>query len=298
MSVPRSWSKIPRQGGLAQQTSVAKPAATDGRFKAAAIFLACAYIVMVYYVRHTLHYYKPHSRGVGSVKTLFTQLPIRFPLAFAVVAVFIGYDIASTWIFNISIMKYNSSPIWPFALGYAPCLLFIIIFNIWGFMAQNEDKQIIKQRIELGRAADATLGLTHKPNWWSKARGDHHLDDLSRLRRLVDEQNPEHGIAGADKKYTSKSGATENFELQNVHTTATDPFTDSNEARSRSVSRTRPGEEPDRDLLTANRTTQQWMARTPSATSMSSAMTGQTLGTTSGSLQQRQPQQVRSMLDI
>ena len=129
MTVPRSWGKIPLQGGTAQQTSYAEPAATDGRFKAGAIFLAIAWLIMVYYVRHSLYYYKPHSRGLGSIVAVIRHLPIRFPLSLIALSVFLGYDIASAWIFDISIMKYDVSVVWPFALGYTPCLVFIIIFN-------------------------------------------------------------------------------------------------------------------------------------------------------------------------
>jgi len=213
-------------------------------------------------------------------------------------AVYLGYAVASSWIFEISIMKYDVVATWPFVLGYTPCLLLLIIFNIWGFIDSNEDQQLMRQRIERGRAADAVLGLTNKPSWWSKMRGDNHLDDLSRLRNLV-EVDPTEKKGAAPR--THDAAGDEAFELQSVHTTASNPFTDSHEARSRSVSRTRNGgtngatvaRDRSSDLLSPH-TRERWVQRTPSNNSISSALTGQTLGTTS----QRQNQQIRSMLDV
>jgi hypothetical protein len=213
-------------------------------------------------------------------------------------AVYLGYSIASSWIFDISIMKYDVTPTWPFALGYTPCVVLLIIFNVWGLIDSNEDKQLMKQRIERGRAADAALGLTNKPSWWSKMRGDSHLDDLPRLRNLV-EVDPTEKKGAAPRPHDED----EAFELQSVHTTASNPFTDSHEARSRSASRTREGRARERNGATVARelssdllapTRDRWVQRTPSNTSMSSALTGNTLGTTS----QRQSQQIRSMLDV
>jgi hypothetical protein len=294
MTVPRSWGNISKQDST-QQFTVAKPQATDGRFKAGGIFLGIAMLVILAWARHALHYYKPHTRGLGSITTAIRHLPSRFPLAVMILSVSVGYTIASSWIFDISIMKYNVPVVYPFALGYGPCLLFLALFNFWGFVNQNEDRQLIKQRIERGRAADATLGIAAKPNWWSKVRGDHHLDDLQRLRNLVNVPPPD-----SEKGPTAgrRGVPGQEFELQRVTTTATNPFDNTNEARSRSVSRNRsegqtPSEPGSNGLLSPNAGGERpWLSRTPSNTSMASALTGRT------EISQRQPQVVRSMLDV
>jgi hypothetical protein len=301
MTVPRSWSKLPKQDP-SQQYTVANHVATDGRFKVGAIFLCLAWLVIIYYGRHALHYYKPHSRGIGTITNAIRNLPLRYPLSLLAFMVYLGYNVASSWIFDISIMKYDVNVLFPFLLGYLPCLLILAIFNFFGIIEKNEDKLLIQQRIDRGRAADASLGLTYKPSWWSKARGDSHLDDLQRLRQHIDSEAPP---PSDNKEAIAAAVRRGDFELQSVHTTASNPFDDANAARSRSVSRTRDiggdvsaaHNEPRDGLLSAgDRSGQPWINRTPSNTSMSSALTGNTLR--DAALNQRQGQTIRSMLDI
>ena len=90
---------------------------------------------------------------------------------------------------RISIMKYDVPVVYPYALGYTPCVLLLMFFNVWGYLEANEDKILIQQRITRGRIADAEVGITKRPSWWSKACGDHHLDDLQQLRGMVEENN-------------------------------------------------------------------------------------------------------------
>lgn len=296
MVVPRSWSAIQDQSSPQQQTQVAEPMATDVRFKIASIFAALAYFTIIYDVHHNLHHYFPHDRGIWkSFDNFLTNTPARLFFAILVLAIMVAYTIASAWEWNISIMKYDVSPGWPYGLGYGPSLLIIIIFNVWGYIDRNEDLQLMEQRRTRGRATDAELGIVKKPAWWSKVRGDWHLTDEQRLRNFTTEigggapttrnlgRNIELGnmniprstaLGGVavrrDSEITSSDGG-----LRDRSRSRTDPFRDPSEVRGRSESlRPALGRE------TSNVTT----------TSNESALTGTTINA--------QPQKVRSMLDI
>jgi uncharacterized protein DUF2434 len=292
MSVPRSWSKITDQGGIAQQMAVAKPAATDGRFKACAIFLGIAYLIVWYCVRHNLHYYRPHRRNPLSFFTLLVRsFPPHLTLALVVVGVYIGYIAASAWLFNISIIKYDVAVVWPFALGYTPCILLLIIFNVAGYLEPNEDKALIQQRVERGRAADAEIGITKKPSWWSKARGDHHLDDLQRLRGMVADTNINSNEAADDNRVSGEAVEMANLPASRDARSTANAFDTPSTLRSRSESRNRLTMTESRGILLPPRRSDR-LARTPSNNSMASALTGNTLGT------EPKQQTIRSMLDV
>jgi hypothetical protein len=164
---------VTSQGGIVQQMAVAKPMATDGRFKSSAILLCISLLVIMVNIRHILYHYKPRRYGPFSlIPAVVHYLPTQFFLSIILMTIYLAYLVASTWKFSISLMKYNASPSWGFCFGYAPCLLIIVVFNVWGFLEENEDKQLMKQRIERGQEADAEIGIVRKPSWWSKARGD------------------------------------------------------------------------------------------------------------------------------
>src|ERR1700750_1157284 len=132
MSVPRSWSRITDQGGIVQQMTVAKGTATDGRFKAGSLFLCIAWLVIIYCIRHTLHYYRPHSRTPLNLgKLLIREFPVRLSAALIIMGVYVGYTAAASWNFNIRIMKYDVPVVCPYALGYPPCVLLLMFFNVW-----------------------------------------------------------------------------------------------------------------------------------------------------------------------
>jgi len=268
MTVPRSWTKIPDQGGYAQQQAMAKPAATDGRFKAGGMLLGIAWFVIWYCVYHNIHYY----RNGNKVKLLFTSFPLRYTVCLLISGVFVGYIAAISWIWNISIMKYDAPEVWPYALGYTPCVLVLYILNFYGFAEQNEDKQLIQQRIARGQAVDSELGLTKKPNWWSKSRGDHHLDGLQRLRGLVGEEN-------VTSNRNQEEVEMKNLSAKKETKTSATPKTDTN-LRDRSTSRNR--------LLNTPST----LNRAPSNNSLASTIT---LSPENAGARQ---QHIRSMLEV
>lgn len=298
---------------------VAKPVATDGRFKGGGIMLCISWIILVYCAHHNLYYYRLRThpadpmpkRSIIDVATVIRHLPIRYTLALLVIPVYIAYTIAEAFVFDISVMKYDVAVVWPFALGYTPCVIVLFLFNIWGFIEPNEDKEIIRQRFERGQAADAEIGITKKPSWWSKARGDSHLDDLTQLREMVAETNINSNKRQSRSSIMStanrKSTAAGAVEMDNLHsqTSSTGTARDANALhihgaglRPRSPGRGRGAiirTRTEQGLLSpteSNVTT--WGARrpsSPSATSVASAATGTTL---TGERQQH----IRSMLDV
>jgi hypothetical protein len=290
MSVPRSWNNVTEQGGFIQQMTIAEPTATDGRFKASAILLCLSWFVVLYNVRHILYYYKPRKYGPFSfITSLIQYLPARFFLNIMLVAIYLAYLVASTWKFNISLMKYDGPASWAFSFGYTPCLLIIIIFNIWGFLEENEDKQLMKQRIERGLVADAEIGIVKKPSWWSKARGDSHLDNLQRLRvHVADYDNDAPKSAKEELEMKGMSNAVINTPLSSIGAREY-PQTDD-----RMAILADPGPVGNH-RQSARNLAQHTVDRAPSNNSLASALTGNTL--TDENLQARR-QVTRSMLDV
>jgi hypothetical protein len=169
MTIPRSWSAMLLQRSPAQQRAIAEPSATDGRFKAASFFAILAWLTICYSLRHSLHHYKPRNRGLfNSLAGFLRYAPRRFFLIIFLSAIKIGYDLATTWNFDISPLKFNSNPVWMYSLGYLPCLLVLLVMEIWGYIGENEDRQIIDQRREIERNTDAELGVVRKPHWWER----------------------------------------------------------------------------------------------------------------------------------
>jgi Protein of unknown function (DUF2434) len=279
MSVPRRWTTVTSQGGVVQQMAVAKPMATDGRFKASAILLCVSLLVILANIRHILYYYKPRRYGPFSlIPSALHYLPIRFFVNIVLITVYLAYLVASTWRFEISLMKYNASPSWGFCFGYAPCLLIIIVFNAWGFAEANEDKQLMRQRAERGLAADAELGYVRKPGWWSKARGHKAV----KVAGNSDERPPP---AAADKDVV---------ELGAVASPPPPALDDGSRteglaARAGEVGgRAAPARPAGRSILR--------VGRTRSNNSLASALTGTT--TLNEENVQARQQKVRSMLDV
>ena len=74
-----------------------------------------------------------------------------------------------------------------YGLGAGPVLLIILVFEIYGFREPNEDRALLKQRAERGRAANTELGIGKKPSWWNKVLGDYYLTNEERLKALSTE---------------------------------------------------------------------------------------------------------------
>jgi hypothetical protein len=298
MVIPRSWSKIEDQSDADQQRIIAEPAGTDIRFKTGAILACVAYFVILFCLRHNMHYYKPSQRkGFWAAITNFClHCPTKLFLAIMVLGIRVGYGVVMAWEWETSIFKYNANPAWFYGLGYTPTLLVIIIFNIAGYVDDNEDQAIMEQRRQRGRAADAEIGIIKRPNWWKKGRA---MDDEARLRGLMEE-------VGGGRPTANRISS--NVELMNI--TRGNSVTSSNLAgiggmRDRSRSRPRDGD-PFRDqsvssdgshegLRPALNNNQRTMSVATDLSNVSGAtgLTGRTLTS-----ENAQPQRIRSMLDI
>jgi Protein of unknown function (DUF2434) len=167
MAIPRTWTYIKLQRSKNQQESIARPAATDGRFKAAAFFALCAWLLICFSLQHSIRYYKPPNQGLWNrINSFLHYVPVRFVILIFLAAAQIAYVILSAFDFNVSLMKYDSNPAWIYGLGYLPSILVIVVMELWGYIGKNEDLQIIEQRRQRGRDADAEIGITRKPRWW------------------------------------------------------------------------------------------------------------------------------------
>lgn len=208
------------------------------------------------------------------------------------------------WQWELSIFKFNGNPAWFYGLGYAPTLLVIVIFNIAGYVDDNEDQELMAQRRRRNREADAQIGITKRPAWWKKGRA---LDDEARLRGLMEE------VGGGRPTANRISANVEMMDIPRTHSVTSGNVPGnrgSGGLRDRSRSRPRDGD-PFRDRasdgsmssddglrpglrggLGGNDRTMS-VATDISNASGATGLTGRTLMSENG-----RPQRVRSMLDI
>jgi hypothetical protein len=99
-------------------------------------------------------------------------VPFRFFLMIPLSLVVIGYQALAAWEFDLSPLKKDTNLVAMYVGGYVPGLLLVIILCISGFMRPNEDKELIRQRRERGAQLDQELGITKRPAWWKRLRGD------------------------------------------------------------------------------------------------------------------------------
>jgi hypothetical protein len=285
MTIPRSWNAFRRQNSPEEQDMFARPAATGNREKAGAIIAFVAFLVICFSLHHSLKHYKPRAVGVFSKINAFCRdCPTKLFIVMLLLAIRIGYAIASAWIFELTIFKDDVHIGWPFGLGYGPIIAIIAVFEVAGFIEKNEDEIIIEQRRQRGILHDRELGITKKPNWWARNIADRYKSDDQRLRDMTN--NFDHG------RPTGRDDG-QNIEMGNMNL--------------RDRSRSRPPEDPFRDQspdvsrqsslaaatrLTVNRTE----SDAASTTSRATGLTGHTL--TSEQMEAMPPQRIRSMLDV
>ncbi|KAF4305806.1 hypothetical protein GTA08_BOTSDO06709 [Botryosphaeria dothidea] len=301
MEIPRSWTRIQFQRSPWQQSHYAEPTATDGRFKAGAIFSVISWIVIIVSLRHSLHYYrpKPSSGGImARIESFCTYCPTKLFLALVILAIRLAYALASVWIWEVSLLKYDVEPGWPYGLGYGTTILLLILFNVFGYIDENEDRLIIEQRRDRGQAADAELGVTKKPSWWRKAHGDLHLTPEQRLRALTSEG------PGANRQPRNPSLPAANVELTEMSGNPPSYYDvpgSGGQVRNRSRQRAdnapeNPFRDPDDtgsgDRRHLGRADSDDNASTATGTTERTGMTGETLA------ENYPPQRIRSMLDV
>jgi hypothetical protein len=258
--------------------------------------------VILWSLQHSMHHYQRHRKGIfPAITNFFKSCPPKLYLAIIVLGVRLAYGIFMPWNWETSIFKFDSSPEWYYGAGYAPSFLIIVIFNIWGFIDENEDKQIIAQRRARGQIADNELGLVKRPHWWRKR--DHTFNDEQRLRNLTTE-------VGGGRATAQRVSA--NVELGNMninrHSTVAAPGAAAPVIGLRERSRSRPTHDPFRDASPASSEEglRPHLQHRPSSTisnvTDASAATGYT-GLTGRTLNGGEsvtgpPQRIRSMLDI
>lgn len=216
-------------------------------------------------LQHGVHYYKPKNRGIfNSFIGFFRYVPLRFMINISLLLVIIGYTIASSFLWELNPGNQTVNAGWLYGLGYTPALLILCINEISGNLRPNEDRELIRQRIERGQAIDAEIGYKHvrKPWWWG-GLGDRFLSPEQRLKALTTE------VGGG--RATTRN-IERNIELGNMpprpQEEDRDPFRDQ-------------VEDPRSEYLSMHSDTS------------SSRASQRTLNTTGG-----RPQQVKSMLDV
>jgi hypothetical protein len=212
MTIPRPWSAIQKQRSPSQAESVARLEATDARFKAGAVFAAFALVVSCYCVKHSLCYYKKQDakQHPGMALSVLKHTPPKLVLSLSIIAVRIGYAIASAWNWSISPYRVGVGIPWLYGLGYGPALILLVVLNIYGFVEQNDDRVLIYQRARRSEVADRELGITgvsRKPSWWSKSHNKAEASAEEMLREMAFEPSNASAArvsAALDDEYSGK----------------------------------------------------------------------------------------------
>ena len=160
---------------------LAKPNATDNRFKAAAFCLLVAWFTIIMSLAHSIKHYKKRRVGlVGGVMDALRVIPGRFFLIIPLSLVMIGYQAFAAFQFDYSPLKVEGNVTAIFVGGYVPILLILFVQIIYGYLAPNEDKELIRQRRVRGEELDRDLGIVNKPAWWRRAAGPRSMRDIVR----------------------------------------------------------------------------------------------------------------------
>ncbi|PSN62876.1 hypothetical protein BS50DRAFT_577760 [Corynespora cassiicola Philippines] len=242
MTIPRSWTGIQKQATPEQKEDIARPSAINARAKAGAILGICAWFVITYSLYHSVKCYKRRGPGVfNMIKSFCRHAPPKHLMNITLLAVRLGYGVASAWFWDLSIQQDGVNIGWPFGLGYGPILAIILIYEIYGFIEPNEDKVIIQNRIARGRMHDEELNITRKPNWWNKNFGNRFASDDERLRNMIDEtaRPAKSPGMGGDAESGRPARLNETIEMGNMNI--------------RNRSRSRPPEDPFRDQSDTSR---------------------------------------------
>lgn len=184
--VPRSWGNIEKQRSPDQIADIAEPNATDSRFKTAAFLLLTAWIITVVSLRHSIKHYLPRNRGVfnRAVGVIAATPPRLMVLLFLSLAM-IAYQALCAWEFQWSVLKVDGDRLPIYLGGYTPPLLILFVQNLYGFIAFNEDRELIRQRRQRGAEQDRELGIVHKPAWWRRVNGDYIPDGEGMRDRIA-----------------------------------------------------------------------------------------------------------------
>ncbi|KAK4642344.1 hypothetical protein QC761_507910 [Podospora bellae-mahoneyi] len=173
MIIPRNWTPIQHQRYPEQVVNEAEPSATDARFKAAGFLLFVCWCLTVFSLRHSIKHYRPRNRGIINRFVGFIRMtPLRFKLLIPIALVVPAYQELCAWKFEYSPLNLEGNRAAIFAGGYAPALLIMYIQVIFGFINENEDKELKRQRIVRNQQLDQEMGIVKKPGWWARVNGE------------------------------------------------------------------------------------------------------------------------------
>jgi hypothetical protein len=169
LAVPRNWRPLLFQSSPELQETIAKPAATDYRFRSAAFMALGALVVIFYSLSHSIYHYRLASPRWGMI---YGATPLKFTLILPILTVKVVQTLASSYAWSISPFNYNIQPGWMFGFGYLPVLLIIVLFNVFGLVEPNEDRALMLLRWEQRRnrrrmpVASRRLGLRTSSWGW------------------------------------------------------------------------------------------------------------------------------------
>ncbi|MCJ1407256.1 hypothetical protein MMC19_001327 [Ptychographa xylographoides] len=189
MNIPRNWGAFDSQGSPQQMDTIAMPAATDIRFKLGGIFAFGAWCIICWAMQHAVHYYKPrNTNALSGLVGLFRYSPTQFLLTIPLLLVLVGYAIVASFLWEIHPGNQAANSGWLYGLGYTPAIVILFVNETAGYLNPNEDRVLIKLRIDRGQAIDAEIGhlTVRKPWWWRKVE-DRFLTDEQRLKALTTE---------------------------------------------------------------------------------------------------------------
>lgn len=195
MIIPRNWTFAYKQNDPEQMATEAEPSATGPRFKAGAFLLFVCWLTICFSMWHSIKHYKPRNRGFFNRSIgLVRAIPLRFLLIIPLCLGVVGYQALISFQFQYSVVKADGPVPIIYGWGYGCPLLILFIQILYGWASPNEDKELIRLRRERGQASDRELGITRKPAWWSRVRGDHIVGSFrDRLLKNVQEIGPTQG---------------------------------------------------------------------------------------------------------
>lgn len=169
--VPRNWGLIEQQRSPEQTAAKAAPAATDIRFKIAAIFLLLCWLTTVASLLHSIKHYKIRPAGlVNQISGYARAIPLRFLFFFPLSLIVVAYQALVSFSFPNSVLNAGGNFGAVYAGGYGPALAILAVQIVWGFRVPNEDLELKRQRRHRGDEMDRELGYTHKPAWWRRVK--------------------------------------------------------------------------------------------------------------------------------
>ena len=304
MVIPRSWSQIELQRDPDQTRLNAEPAATDLRFKLAAFFLFACWLITVFSLHHSIKHYKARNRGVfNRIFGLIRYIPLKFLLILPISLALVGYAAACSFDFSISPLNVDTNLGMMYGLGWGTIAAILVIFEVFGYIDPNEDRELIRQRRTRGAEIDQELGITRKPRWWSRLHGDNNSISVhDHIARNVSEigggrattMNLERSIEMGNMPVSKRKDSAKAVEkLETLRTAANLLFPASTivETQERFIDHPEMGTGRGRDVAGPNPETQP-LRPTTSERSESNHSTGSTV--TIGA----RPQVIRSMLDV